>query len=186
MLKLTYKREVIKIENSNIELKKRRLSLGLTLENVGDLVGVTKSTVRKWETGDIENMKRDKIILLAKALKVSPMYIMGLDNNYSQEDDNLHDIKEKKLLKSFNKLNDLGKDKVLDNIQDLTQIDKYTIERKIEAKQVEDKTKKFNLKEELEKLEPIETIAAHNDYLDEPEEMDKIRQDIEDMKKWEW
>lgn len=59
-------------------LKRRRLELNMTLEEVGNIVGVGKSTVRKWETGDIENMKRDKIALLAKALKTSPLYIMGL------------------------------------------------------------------------------------------------------------
>ncbi len=60
-------------------LKERRLALGLTLEEVGEKVGVSKSTVMKWETGYIENMKRDKIALLAKALNVSPLYVMGLD-----------------------------------------------------------------------------------------------------------
>lgn len=59
-------------------LKRRRLELNMTLEEVGNIVGVGKSTVRKWETGDIENMKRDKIALLAKALRTSPLYIMGL------------------------------------------------------------------------------------------------------------
>lgn len=61
------------------KIKKRRIELEMTLEEVGDLVGVTKSTVRKWETGDIENMRRDKIALLAKALKVSPLFIMGIE-----------------------------------------------------------------------------------------------------------
>lgn len=61
------------------DLKQRRLDLKLTLEEVGDMVGVGKSTVRKWETGDIENMKRDKIVKLAKALKVSPAYVMGME-----------------------------------------------------------------------------------------------------------
>ncbi|WP_304341124.1 helix-turn-helix domain-containing protein [Metaclostridioides mangenotii] len=176
---------MIKIENLNIELKKRRLFLGLTLEDVGELVGVTKSTVRKWETGDIENMKRDKIILLAKALKVSPMYIMGLDDNYSQESSNIHDIKEKQLLKYFNKLNDLGKEKAIDNIQDLTQIDKYTINNNKEDEK-QDKIKKFNLKEELEKLDPIETVAAHNDHWDEPGEMEKMLEDLDNMDKLDW
>ena len=58
--------------------------MNLTLEQVGDLVGVGKSTVRKWETGDIENMKRDKIVKLAKALRVSPSYIMGIEEGQSQ------------------------------------------------------------------------------------------------------
>ena len=62
------------------KLYNRRKELGLTLEEVGKLVGVGKSTVRKWETGYIENMKRDKIALLAQALRVTPSYIMGWDN----------------------------------------------------------------------------------------------------------
>ena len=43
------------------------------------MVGVTKSTVRKWETGYIKSMKIDKIALLAKALQVTPGFIMGLE-----------------------------------------------------------------------------------------------------------
>jgi repressor LexA len=61
------------------KIKNRRQELGLTLEEVGKIVGVSKSTVMKWETGYIENMRRDKIALLAKALKVSPLWIMGID-----------------------------------------------------------------------------------------------------------
>ncbi|AAX91211.1 XRE family transcriptional regulator [Staphylococcus aureus] len=66
------------------DIKSRRKELNLTLEQVGDLVGVGKSTVRKWETGDIENMKRDKIVKLAKALRVSPSYIMGIEDEKPQ------------------------------------------------------------------------------------------------------
>lgn len=66
------------------DIKSRRKELNLTLEQVGDLVGVGKSTVRKWETGDIENMKRDKIVKLAKALRVSPSYIMGIEDEKTQ------------------------------------------------------------------------------------------------------
>lgn len=58
-------------------IKELRLSLGLTLEEVANEVGVGKSTVRKWETGIIANMKRDKIAALAKALHTSPGYLMG-------------------------------------------------------------------------------------------------------------
>lgn len=66
-------------------LKQKRLQLGLTLEEVGKMVGVGKSTVRKWETGDIENMKRDKIVKLANALQVSPLYIMGMEEEEQTE-----------------------------------------------------------------------------------------------------
>lgn len=59
------------------KIKQIRKSKGMSLEQVGDIVGVGKSTVRKWETGDIANMRRDKIALLANALGVKPSYLMG-------------------------------------------------------------------------------------------------------------
>lgn len=60
-------------------IKELRKEKGLTLEQVADIVGVGKSTVRKWETGMIANMKRDKIANLAKALGTTPAYLMGWD-----------------------------------------------------------------------------------------------------------
>ena len=51
----------------------RRKALGLTLEDVGNAVGVGKSTVRKWENGMIKNMGRDKIAALADVLKMDPV-----------------------------------------------------------------------------------------------------------------
>ena len=58
------------------KIKARRLELGLTLEEVGQAVGVGKSTVRKWETGMIKNMGRDKIAALAKVLRMSPVELV--------------------------------------------------------------------------------------------------------------
>lgn len=59
------------------KLKYLRQKQGMTLEQVGDAVGVGKSTVRKWETGDIANVRRDKIDRLAAALHTNPAYLMG-------------------------------------------------------------------------------------------------------------
>lgn len=59
------------------KIKSLRLAKGLTLEQVGDYVGVGKSTVRKWENGIIENMRRDKIAKLAHILGTTPDYLMG-------------------------------------------------------------------------------------------------------------
>ncbi|WP_195195242.1 XRE family transcriptional regulator [Enterococcus faecium] len=59
-------------------LKKKRLEKNMSLEDVGKLVGVGKSTVRKWENGMIENMGRDKIVALSKALDISPIDILGM------------------------------------------------------------------------------------------------------------
>ena len=58
----------------------------LTLEQVAEVVGVGKSTVRKWETGMIANMRRDKIALIAKALHTTPAYLMGWEEEGTPSD----------------------------------------------------------------------------------------------------
>lgn len=57
-------------------LSARRKQLGLTQQQVASLVGVSEGTVSRWESGDIANMRRDRIAAYAKALQCSPMFIM--------------------------------------------------------------------------------------------------------------
>ncbi len=71
-------------------IKKLRKEKGLTLEQVANIVGVGKSTVRKWETGMIANMKRDKIAALANALGTTPAFLMG----WSESEKNLSPSEE--------------------------------------------------------------------------------------------
>ena len=63
--------------NFGSKLQDLRKKNNMTLEEVGIKVGVGKSTVRKWETGEIANMRRDKIAKLAEALHTTPAYLMG-------------------------------------------------------------------------------------------------------------
>lgn len=63
-------------------IKELRMSKNMTLEELGNKIGVGKSTVRKWETGMIANMRRDKIQKIADALEVSPGYLMGWTDEY--------------------------------------------------------------------------------------------------------
>lgn len=58
-------------------IKARRQELGLTLEDVAQIVGVSNATISRWESGAIENQRRDKVELLAKALRVSPGELLG-------------------------------------------------------------------------------------------------------------
>ena len=58
-------------------IKNRRLEIGLTMKQVADAVGVSEGTVSRWESGDIANMRRDKIALLSEILRISPASIMG-------------------------------------------------------------------------------------------------------------
>ncbi len=55
------------------QLRERR---GLTLEQVGEYVGVNKATVQRYETGEID-IKRNVAIKLAEVLHAEPAYIMG-------------------------------------------------------------------------------------------------------------
>ncbi len=68
----------------SIDIKKRRTELNLTLEQIGSFVGVSKSTVKKWENGYIKNMRRDKILLLAQILNVSPLDFLNIANTHTQ------------------------------------------------------------------------------------------------------
>ena len=58
-------------------IKARRKELGLTLEEVGQIVGVSKTTIQRWESGEIKNQRRDKIVKLAQALQTTPAQLMG-------------------------------------------------------------------------------------------------------------
>lgn len=64
------------------KLKNQRLSLGMTLEEVGQAVGVGKSTVRKWENGMIKDMGRDKIAALSAVLRINPVEL--IDSTYTK------------------------------------------------------------------------------------------------------
>lgn len=64
-------------------IKARRQELNLTMKEVANIVGVNEGTISRWESGDIANMKRDKIMALSKALQLSPAVIMEWDDSYS-------------------------------------------------------------------------------------------------------
>lgn len=91
---------------------------GLTLEQIAQQVGVGRSTIRKWETGMIENMRRDKIAKLAAALHTTPGYLMGWDDNPAPSlsvKATTPDLskEEQELLRKFRCLDDRGRSAVL-------------------------------------------------------------------------
>lgn len=57
-------------------LADRRKELGLTMKQVAEAVGVSEATVSRWESGQIANMRRDRIGTYAKVLQVRPTFIM--------------------------------------------------------------------------------------------------------------
>lgn len=59
-------------------LKSRRIELRLTQDDIANKIGVSKATVSRWESGNISNMRRDRIAKLAEILQISPAVIIGI------------------------------------------------------------------------------------------------------------
>ena len=72
--------------NTGQRIRELRLARGMTLEELGRRVGVGKSTVRKWETGAIANMRRDKIAALAEALGTGVDDILNPDASRGRQE----------------------------------------------------------------------------------------------------
>lgn len=51
------------------------------MRQLADAVNVSEATISRWESGNIPNMRRDKIYDLAKALNTTPAYLMGWDEH---------------------------------------------------------------------------------------------------------
>ncbi len=71
-------------DDTGKRIKARRKELDMTQEELGKLAGVTKATINKYETGIVTNLKRSTIEEIAKALHVSPSYIMGWTDNTAE------------------------------------------------------------------------------------------------------
>lgn len=109
-------------------IKQRRKELGLTMHELSERVGVAEATISRWESGDIENMRRDKIVSLAKALDVSPAYLMGWTDIKNTDKEKNYNDSEQKIINNYRKLNTLGQTKADEYITDLSENPKYTIE----------------------------------------------------------
>ncbi len=66
-----------KMQDIMSRMKKRREELDMSYQTLSDKVGISKSTLQRYETGYIKNMPVDKLEDIANALRVSPAYLMG-------------------------------------------------------------------------------------------------------------
>ena len=61
------------------KIKKARLERGLTQQELGDMVGVQKSAIAKYENGRVINIKRSTLQKIAKALNIRPSELLFVD-----------------------------------------------------------------------------------------------------------
>lgn len=102
----------------------RRKELGLTLEQIGDYVGVSKSTVKKWESGYISNMRRDKIALLAKILRIPPTDLINAETE-KKPPLKLPNADEQELLTIYRSVNQEGQDYIMQTARMVGDTERY-------------------------------------------------------------
>lgn len=104
-------------------IRSRRLELHMSLQEVSDITGMSKSTLQRYETGFIKNVPLSKVTVIAHALKTSEAYIMCWTDDperkvYNNRDCILSNIDDEDpvytVYKEMNKLGEPEQDRVFD------------------------------------------------------------------------
>lgn len=112
-------------------IKKLRTEHGLTQDQLGDMLGVKKSAIQKYESGDIINLKMATIEKLANIFNVPPAVLVGWEQTKITKQAFEESVKlyfgstSMQTLSLLYKLNDKGKVKVNDYVNDIYKIDDY-------------------------------------------------------------
>ncbi|MBQ9384246.1 MAG: helix-turn-helix domain-containing protein [Ruminiclostridium sp.] len=59
-------------------IKQRRRALGLSYQRLAERTGIARSTLQRYETGNIRNIPLDKLNVLAEGLETSARFILGM------------------------------------------------------------------------------------------------------------
>lgn len=122
-----------------IRIKDRRQELSMTLQDVASEVGISKSTVLRYENGSIGNIKLPVIEAIARSLQINPAYLLGKSNEksvnllsnqamktaYAYEKSTSLDEPSQLLLSNYEQLNDEGKEKLISYSNDLVDTGRY-------------------------------------------------------------
>lgn len=109
---------------TNIEIGNRikyaRTLRDVTLEDIAKKVGVAKSTIQRYETGKISNVKLPVIESIGKALNINPAWIIGKSDDLNEPIPSSPQI-----IKYYNQLNDIGKLEATKRVKELTYLNQY-------------------------------------------------------------
>ena len=67
------------------KIKSLRKSRGLTQSELGELIGVQKATIQKYENEIIVNLKQETITKLCEVFNVTPAYLLDWDEKYNSD-----------------------------------------------------------------------------------------------------
>lgn len=85
-------------------IKIARENKNMTLDEVAKRCNTTKQTIFKYENEIVTNIPYDKIVLLSKALGVSPSYLFGWDEKENSPSEVQLTEGEKTMLELFNRI----------------------------------------------------------------------------------
>ena len=132
-------------------LKDLRLKAGYTQQEVADMIGVTKATISKLENGQ-RSMRSPYIEKLSSIYNVEPFYILfgrssqEFNNQLEKERKKTEEVERlywesillpksaKKIKVLLDRLNDLGQQKAVERVEELTEIPKYQKKEEPEQK----------------------------------------------------
>lgn len=65
-------------EEIGIIIRESRKKRNLTQGELGEMVGVQKAAVQKWESGKVKNIKRSTLQMLSVTLHINPVILVGI------------------------------------------------------------------------------------------------------------
>lgn len=143
------------------KLKKIILSRYNSVREFSKLIDIPSTTLNSALEKGIGGMGVDRVLKICDELNIDVKTFNPICQNNLSNDD-------QKLLDNFNKLNDVGKQEAIKRVAELTFINAYT-----------HKTNEY-----LTEYGKIDTLAAHNDFVNNPGELEKIMEDFEEMDRW--
>lgn len=112
-------------------LRKMRKERGMTQSDLGNLLGMTKGAIQKYECGRLKNFKPETVKILSEHFGLPPVYFL-YDDMPNMDELNVREMITISLgdqfstfLEDLKELNLEGTRKVLEYCSDLTLIDKY-------------------------------------------------------------
>lgn len=121
------------------KIRSLRKAHNLTQEQLGEILGVKKVTVQKYENGSIKNLKQSTITKLAETFSVSPTVFLNETPDFDLKlGERVFEIKEEvlaierfqksygndavELIQIYTQLSERGKERVLQYINDMSKI----------------------------------------------------------------
>lgn len=101
-------------------IRERRKKLGISADKLAEKLGCSRSTIFRYENGDIEKVPGDIIPKIAAALQTTPAFLMGWEDNLDTDTDFIAELfmdgKAVDYVKKLLSLSSRGKESVYDII----------------------------------------------------------------------